>query len=252
MKKGSETRIIKRSEIRMNPINPKHHTEEEVKLQKNNIKRVGFLGGIVWNETSGNLIDGHRRIKALDLINKYDGTPETDYDIKVEVTDFDEKTEKEQLTYMALLNSKADYNLVAKYADEIDLKKVGVSDEDIKAIMQLQDETAEAIMQEGINDMGADFVQQYEEPITELPKVEPTTREIQKQLDEKPKMTKEEVKAEKAHCDDVASKHQDEIDTYIIVDFNSIEEKIALCELLGITPQNNMRISGSTLLGAIE
>lgn len=77
--KQSETRVIKRFQINLNPINPKRHSDEKVKLQKKNLQKVGFLGGIVWNEKSGNLIDGHRRIKAMDLYYKYDGTrPHTD------------------------------------------------------------------------------------------------------------------------------------------------------------------------------
>ena len=55
--KQSETRIIKRSKINLNPINPKRHSDERVKLQKKNLQKVGFLGGIVWNEKSGNLIE---------------------------------------------------------------------------------------------------------------------------------------------------------------------------------------------------
>ena len=91
--KQSETRVIKRFQINLNPINPKRHSDEKVKLQKKNLQKVGFLGGIVWNEKSGNLIDGHRRIKAMDLYYKYDGTPSTDYDVKVEVVNLDDKVD---------------------------------------------------------------------------------------------------------------------------------------------------------------
>lgn len=38
---------------------------------------------------------GHRRIKAMDLHYKYNGTPGTDYDVKVEVVNLDDKAEKE-------------------------------------------------------------------------------------------------------------------------------------------------------------
>ena len=51
--KQSETRIIKRSKINLNPINPKRHSDERVKLQKKNLQKVGFLGGIVWNGEIG-------------------------------------------------------------------------------------------------------------------------------------------------------------------------------------------------------
>ena len=79
--KSSETIVIKRSQIRLNPCNPKRHTDKQIAQQKSNIKKVGFLGGIVWNRQTGNLIDGHRRVMALDLIHKYDGS-QNDYDIK--------------------------------------------------------------------------------------------------------------------------------------------------------------------------
>lgn len=135
--KTSETKIIKRSQINLNPCNPKRHTEESIKIQKMNLQKVGFLGGIVWNSQSGNLIDGHRRIYALDLINKYNG--ENDYEVKVEVVSLDDKTEKEQLTYMAVGNTKADIDLIADYANDIDLSKVGLSESDIKDILSLTD-----------------------------------------------------------------------------------------------------------------
>ena len=53
MKKGSETKIIKRSQINLNPCNPKVHTDADIKQQKANIKKVGLIGGIQWNETTG-------------------------------------------------------------------------------------------------------------------------------------------------------------------------------------------------------
>lgn len=87
----SETRVIKRSNIAFHSKNPKRHAEERIKLQAKNLKKVGYLGGIVWNETTGNLIDGHRRIKAMDLYYDYDGTSETDYEVKVEVVHMNEK-----------------------------------------------------------------------------------------------------------------------------------------------------------------
>ncbi len=121
----SETIIIKRSQINLNPLNPKKHTTEAIKQQKKNFKKVGFLGGVTWNKLTGNLIDGHRRVHALDEHYKYDGTAETDYEVKVEAVAFDEKTEKEQMTYMAVGNTRADYSLVAQYITDIDFSEIG-------------------------------------------------------------------------------------------------------------------------------
>lgn len=231
--KQSETKIINRSQINLNPYNPKRHTDEQVKLQRKNLKKVGFLGGIVWNEASGNLIDGHRRIKALDIINKYDGTPATDYEVKVEAVKMDDKTEKEQMLYMAVGNSKADYNLIAPIVDEIDYSNVGLSEAEYNEILKLrQTESVEAIPS-----WDADF------GITELEVQEKSNEEVQQEIQDKPKMTKEQVKAEKQKCDDVAAKHHEEKDLYIILNFDNEEMKQAFCELLGISdgPFLNLR-----------
>lgn len=260
MAKDSVTKTIRRSQITLNPYNPKNHSDEEVKSQKADIKRVGFLGGIVWNERSGNLVDGHRRVKALDLIRKYDGTPETDYEVKVESVDFDDKTEKEQMTYMAIKNSQADYNLIAKYIDDIDPSNVGISEEDVRQIQLLQDSIDE--IQDV--DMGdADDLFLTEEsmpavarpqptPVNELPRVEKTSDEIVQMHEEKPKMSVEDVKAAKQHCDNVANANNNSVDTFVFVDFGTVELKLAFCELLGKIPENSMRIEGDEIMKLIE
>lgn len=243
--KQSETVIIKRSQIRLNPINPKRHSEKQIKQQKKNLKKVGFLGGVVWNEVTGNLVDGHRRITALDAINKYDGT--NDYEIKVEKVQFDETTEKEQLTYMALGNSKADYNLVAEYVDTIDYTNVGLSDEEYNEILKLKP----VDYVEKIESWEDEFIQ----PVHEIHVEEKTSDEIVKEHAEKPKMTKEQVKAEKRFCDDVAATRHEECDTYIVLNFRDLEQKTIFCELLGVTTTSNMMLNGDLiddLLGLIN
>lgn len=249
MKKGSETTVIKRSMIRLNPYNPKNHSDEEIKLQKKNLKKVGFLGGIVYNRETGNCIDGHRRIKALDLIHNYDGTPETDYDVKVEMVEFDEKTEKSQMTYMAVGNSKADYNLVAKYVDDIDYREVGISEEDYQRIREL---AAVEVPEVGMGDLDDPFISPYE-PVTELDDTdEKTSEDIVKEHEEKPKMTKEDVKKEKQHCDDVASNRQVTQDLYVFLKADTVEEKRIFCELLEEPMSNSMMVSLRKVLELIQ
>lgn len=134
--KQSETKTIRRSAINFNPLNPKRHADDAITLQAKNIKKVGILGGIVINEATGNILDGHRRVMALDKLHKYDGTPDTDYDIKVEATSLSDKEEKEQMTYMAIGNTAADLDLIAKYANEIDTKDLGLTEAEIAALEQ--------------------------------------------------------------------------------------------------------------------
>lgn len=241
--KQSETRTILRSSITLNPYNPKRHTDEQVKQQLKNFKKNGYLGGIVWNEQTGHLVDGHRRVQAMDLYYKYDGT--SDYELKVEVVDFDQKTELEQLTYQALGNSKADYNLVAKYAPEIDPELAGISEEDYERIMELAD-TAPAV--EEI----ADFSDAFLNPVTTLDKDMETNEEVAKRHEEKPKMTKEQVKAEKERCNGIATDRQGTQDLYIFLSAKTVEEKIVFCELLGIEPTNSMMVPLSDVLGLID
>ena len=157
----SQTVTIKRSAIVFNPNNIKHHSQDEIKTQKDNIRKVGALGGIVWNDVTFNLIDGHKRVSALDALHKYDpNDPDTDYDIKVEKVSFDEKTEKEQMVFMSVANTKPDYNLISAFIDDIDYKVAGISDRDYKDIISLRDiedidiPIAEVVLPKGIGVIG--------------------------------------------------------------------------------------------------
>ena len=247
IKKGSETVTIMRSQIQMNPANIKRHSSDDVKRQKKNLREVGFLGGIVWNAASSRLIDGHRRIEALDLIHKYDGSPETDYEVKVERVEFDDKTEKQQMAYMALGNTKTDYNLVANIIDDIDYRDVGLSDDDYRRIREL---AVPDVPEVGMSDYDEAFISS---PVTELDDTEDVTSEdIEREHAEKPKMTKDQVKAEKRHCDDVASKRQEEQDLYVFLTFSNLDAKFTFCELLGVPPANSMMVKGEDVLGLIE
>lgn len=259
MKKGSETKIIKRSQINLNPCNPKVHTDADIKQQKANIKKVGLIGGIQWNETTGNLIDGHKRVMSVDLIQGYDGTPETDYDIKVEAVDFDEKTEKEQLLFMAKSQDPIDYNLVAKNfsIDEIDFKAAGFTEQDTEQIKMLQDDLEASLKESGMDDFSEDFLNEpmasvaTSVPMTELPNIEKTSEEIVSEHASKPKMTKEEVKEQKQHCTDVGMKRQEDIDNFIFIDFESLEQKQLFCDMLHMVATSSMRVSGSQVLGLL-
>ena len=259
MKKGSETKLIKRSQINLNPCNPKVHTDADIKQQKANIKKVGLIGGIQWNETTGNLIDGHKRVMSVDLIQGYDGTPETDYDIKVEAVDFDEKTEKEQLLFMAKSQDPIDYNLVAKNfsIDEIDFKAAGFTEQDTEQIKMLQDDLEASLKESGMDDFSEDFLNEpmasvaTSVPMMELPNIEKTSEEIVAEHASKPKMTKEDVKEQKQHCTDVGMKRQEDIDNFIFIDFESLEQKQLFCDMLHMVATSSMRVSGSQVLSLL-
>lgn len=226
--KTSETRIIKRSQISLNPYNPKRHTEERVKQQKKNLQTIGYLGGITWNEQSGNLIDGHRRIQAMDLYYKYDGTPDTDYDIKVEVVQLDPKQEKEQMTYMALGNTRADIELVARYFPEIDANAAGIDDaylKELSTFVTIADPIAE-IETLDIDDL---LPAPKEEVI-----IEEETEDIAEPTPEEKKAkvkTAKEAAVQKAEVERLNEK------SYITLSFSDYKAKAEFCEIVGIDPE---------------
>lgn len=230
--KQSETITINRSQINLNPYNPKKHTDKEIKNQLANLKKVGFNGGIKWNKVTSNLIDGHRRIKAMDIYYKYDGTHETDYQVKVEAVEFDEKTEKEQLTYEALGNTRADYSLVAEYINDIDYTNLGLSDYDINELSHFVVD---------VNDYTPQ-VETYEDLITE-----PQEEKKELTYDEK----KEQVKQMKQQIKDNALEKQKNENAFITLSFSTYEAKSAFCEIIGIDPDERFA-KGENVLNMIE
>lgn len=213
--KQSETRSIKRSQINFNPVNPKRHAEEKVKLQRKKLQKVGFLGGVVWNERTGNLVDGHRRIKAMDLHYHYDGTSETDYDIKVEVANFDDKTEKEQLAYMAVGNTKPDIDLLASFVPDIDYSGIGLEADELNEILAFG---------KGDSDTVPDFDGDF------FPTVE-SERDMGLPYEDK----KEHMKDVKREVRESAQQKARDEEAYIMLSFSSFESKADLCDLLGIS-----------------
>lgn len=135
--KQSETVFIKRSQISFAAYNPRKKNPKVINELKKNFKKVGFLGGIVWNETSGNLVGGHKRVEALDLINGYDG--KNDYDIKVEKVNLDDKTEKEQNIFLnnKRVQGETDYELLSKLLPEIEKENAGLDDYDIDIVKSI-------------------------------------------------------------------------------------------------------------------
>lgn len=230
--KQSDTVEIMRSKITLNPYNPKRHSDKQVSEQKKNLQRVGYLGGVTWNETTGNLVDGHRRIKAMDLINKYDGTPETDYPVKVEKVAFDDKQEKEQMTFMAMGNTRADYELIAEYLPDIDYSVAGIDEYDLSQIRSFLPD--EPVTVETIDDL----IQPVEEK--QEPQPEPTAAE-----------KKAAVKEAKSAAKEKAVENYQELTAYLTISFKDADEKRFFCDLAGIS-DSDMFIQGEQVLDLIQ
>ena len=206
--KQSETVVIKRSQINFAPYNPKTHSKQAIETQKKNFKKVGFLGGIVWNATTNNLVSGHKRVMALDLVNGYDGTEQTDYDVKVERVEMDNKTEKEQNIFMDAqsTNTKQDYRKIAEIINDIDYTLAGLTDNDLNIIEAVSPAFS----------IGNDPIQQND--IDEIATVY--------------KEKKDSVKKAKAEQKQKAIAAF-EGDSYVILSFNNYENKVAFMERMG-------------------
>ena len=201
--------------------------------------RVGFMGGITWNRSTGNLIDGHRRIKAMDLCYSYDGTPETDYLVKVEAVELDEKQEKEQMTYMALGNTKADYQLIAEYLPEIDYSVAGIDEYDLEQIQSFIPQAADIMRVESFDDLI--------EPSDAGPRTDEATNENALTDSEK----KAKIKAAKQKQKEAAGERYGELTSYVTISFSSAEEKRMFCDLAGIGEDEKF-IQGNKILEMIE
>lgn len=135
--KQAEQRTVKRSEIQFASYNPRVISDDARKKLKKNMQTIGLLGGVVWNMRTGNLVSGHQKVSIMDSVNRYNPeTGDNDYEFRVEVVDFDEKTEKEQNLFM---NNKAvqgtyDDDMLRSLLSEIDYVNAGFEDMDLQLL----------------------------------------------------------------------------------------------------------------------
>lgn len=101
------------------------------------MQTVGLLGGVVWNIRTLQPCIRHQKVSIMDAVNRYNPeTGDNDYEFRVEVVDFDEKTEKEQNLFM---NNKAvqgtyDDDMLRSLLSEIDYVNAGFEDMDLQIL----------------------------------------------------------------------------------------------------------------------
>lgn len=220
--KQSETIVINRSQINFASYNPRKKDEKVIELLKKNFKKVGFLGGIVWNEHTGNLVGGHKRVETLDIIYGY---PKKDYEIKVEKISVDLKTEKEQNIF---LNNKSaqgetDYELLAEMIKDIDISSAALTQRDLDII--------EAIVPDFDFGDNTDILADY--------------GILKERTDEEKRKTKENRKKIKSDTTDAR------MPFYFTVTFDSYTEKAEYLESIGING-DSIHITSSEFLKNIE
>ncbi len=213
--KKSLTVEILRSQIQFAPYNPKNHTKELVKEIKDNIKNVAFLGGIVWNSNTGNLIDGHKRIMALDVIHKYDGTPEKDYSVKVEKIELDHKTEMEQNIFQTRSRTELDLQIVGTFINEIDPTLAGLTSMDLNLIAPIEP---------------VGMIDEMEDVFTKKNAKEAVSEEQAAENKEAVKELKKEISEKSAQT------AKDNLLSYLTLNFTSFEDKQEFMERFGLDP----------------
>lgn len=249
--KQSETRVLKRSEITPSDYNPRTISDEARKALKKNIKENGIIGGMVWNEQTGNLVSGHQKLNIADEVNKYEAG-KNDYEIKVEVINVDLKKEKELNIFF---NSRAvqgeyDYKKLAQIFPDIDADLAGLDEVDLSMIeielpdvpeveipsFEPQKEKAEkAMLEKSVTEELNNTVYHNSDGIHDMEKKESE------------EMSAEEKKAlVKAIKEKVKEGATIKGDPYFTVSFDSYEAKVEFLEFLGFNPEDKF-IKGEEL-----
>jgi hypothetical protein len=214
--KQSESVVIKRSQINFADYNPRKESKKVIEALKKNFKKVGYLGGVVWNKQTGNIVSGHKRIQTMDLVYDY---PQNDYDVKVEQIDVDLQSEKEQNIFMNAADSQGefDFTKLAEMIPDINIEFSGLADETIEMI-------------------------KFEVPSFVFGNADEAKEDF-KTLKDKGLSEEELKEARKAKR---AKRTQMSVDmnamrnekNYLIVTFDNMEDKAYICEILNIKTED--------------
>lgn len=232
----SESVVLKRSQIKPSDYNPRRLSDEAKSHLKRSLKKYGVVGGLVINRKTGfTIVGGHQKIAILDEIHKYNpATKENDYELRVELIDVDEKTEKELNITLNNPNVSGDWNYdkLREMLPDIDYKNAGLTDEDLSLIgidFEFQTET-ESDLADALADLSAPIVEQ---------------REIEKEA------KKEAVKAMKSQIQEKAEAKAQNLETYVMLNFESLDAKNDFLERFGYTPLDKF-IQGEYLVKLID
>lgn len=225
---SSEVVEIQRSQITFADYNPRIISDEARKHLKANIKRLGVMGGIVWNELTTNLVGGHQKVKILDELHKYDiESQENDYTIRVEKVKLNIKEEIEQNIFLNNKNAQGEYDrdLLGDLIADIDYKLAGLDDYDLN-----------------LSGIGLESFQLEDE--------EPEPLELKKGA-KTPEERKADMKDKKEKSREVINDRMQEGETYVMLSFNDFKGKSEFMHRFDLDPMENI-ISGDEFSDQIE
>lgn len=213
-----EARDIHRTQIKNAPYNPRSIKESAAKALRKNLKERGLMSTLVWNETTGNLVSGHQRLKQLDSLEKTD-----DYILTVAVVKLDEKTEKEQNIFFNSLSVQGyfDFDALLGILPDINAFDAGFTENDLN-IIGFEYAAQEFVTPEATAVKSA-LAQMYDE-----------SEEEEEEAPNDYEQRKAHVKAQKALQKEISDQRVDEGETYIMVSFNNFAEKRNFLRRIGV------------------
>ena len=231
---SSNTVEVWRSQIHLAEYNPRKISDEARKKLKSHIKKNGVIGGLVWNKSTSNLVSGHQRLSILDELNKYDGTKETDYVVKVELIEVDEKKEKELNVWFNNTNVQGewDYDLLAELVPQIDYKDAGLTEIDLNMI-------------------GIDYSFQTDEEKSVVSSLDELMSETIAQRESEKQEKKAAVRAMKEEIKRNADEKAQNLDAYVVLSFDTFKEKSAFMQRFGFDKREKY-IKGEVFSEMIE
>lgn len=246
----SEVVTLNRSQIHPADYNPRRINAEQKKALKRSLKKFGVLGGIIVNKQTGyTLVGGHQKVAILDEMNNYKETPdgvENDYQLRVEVIDVDERTEK---TINVTLNNSAvsgsfDLDLLAAVVPDIEWKDAGLTEADLSMI------GLDSLFQTNTQKNTMDQLEQLMEPVNEQHRQEVEQRAAEREAIRQAsreaealaqqEMSREDrvqhMKEVKQQVREQAIENAKNMDAYLVLSFSTFEAKAAFCEKYGFDP----------------
>ena len=253
----SEVMEIKRSQIHIHPRNPRTIDAEGKKALKRSMKNFGILGGIIVNRQNDYVIvGGNQKVALLDEQQKYaPNDPETDYILRVEVVDMDEKTELEALTALnnPTIGGRYDFQKLAEIIPDIDYKNAGLTEEDLSMIgvdylFQTEEENQ---LSADLDDMMAQVNEEHQKDLERQREQREAIKEAQRQANaqqdaqieenkQKQLTPEEDYEARKQHMKDVkqqvktdAIQRAMDMEAYVMLSFDNFANKEAFMARLG-------------------
>lgn len=251
----TESVELKRSQIKFADYNPRVLDDEAKKSLKRGIKKFGLVGGVTVNKRTGfTVVSGHQRLTVMDELQKYDPvTMENDYKVRVDVTDVDEKMEKELNILLNNPNAQGrwDYEKLAQLIPDIDYKDAGLTDVDLNMIgvdYLLQTEEENNIADE-LDDLMSPIIEEREEAKAERAAEREAEKAMLQEMEREAKV--QHMKDVKQQVKEAAISKAEQMDAYVMLSFSSWSAKAEFCERFGY-PAEMKIIKGEVFAEQVE